>query len=97
MKKTLFSECLVRHLSRHDFLIETHDFVNIETSAELKRIFCKTHTVTSLLSVDDIQKVHQYHFPQLEGLSKDQKRLVLNERRPAIMEWLVLTPRSNLS
>jgi precorrin-6B methylase 2 len=64
-EKTLFSESLVGHLSRHDFLIETHDFVNIETSSELKRVFCKTHTVTSVLSVDDIKKFTNIIFPSL--------------------------------
>jgi precorrin-6B methylase 2 len=96
-EKTLFTERLVSQLSRHDFLIETHDFINIETSSELKRIFSKTHKIRSVLSVDDIQKVHLYQHRLLDRLSKPQRRLVLNERRPAIMEWLVLTPSVSIA
>ena len=92
-EKHLFTESSVARLSKHDFIIELHDFIDIEISPELKKVFSKTHDVSSILSVDDLQKVHQYKSPLLDTLSKKQARVVLNERRPCVMEWLVARSR----
>jgi ribosomal protein L11 methylase PrmA len=92
-ERSLFSGPVVADLYKSDFIVEMHDFIDIEISAELKERFSQTHWVKSVYSVDDLQKVHQYKYPALDGLSKDKTRAVLSERRPGIMEWLIARSR----
>jgi SAM-dependent methyltransferase len=93
-EKTLFTGETARLLARHDLLIEVHDFVDIEISAYLRRVFGSTHTVESYSSIDDIQKAHLYSYPELDGLDLAARKRILAEHRPAIMEWLYMQPRN---
>lgn len=86
-EKRLFTEDNINNLRQHDVLIEVHDFVDIEISGYLKRLFSDTHSCRSVYSVDDIVKVHTYRYPELEGLSSRTRLKILAERRPHIMEW----------
>ena len=79
-------------LAKHDLIIETHDYIDINISSILRKAFRETHEVRSIRSTDDIQKAHTYRYPELDKYDIDTRRLVLGERRPAIMEWLVMTP-----
>ncbi len=88
----LFDDEMAQFLSRHTLIIEAHDFINIDISPRLHSIFSKTHQVRSVMSTDDIQKVHAYRYEQLEKFDTGKKYLILSERRPAIMEWLIMTP-----
>jgi precorrin-6B methylase 2 len=90
---TLFSEDMAQYLAKHDLIIETHDFIDIEISSMLRDVFAKTHQVVSIKSVDDIEKAHTYRYALLERYDMKTRRLILAERRPAIMEWLVLTSK----
>jgi precorrin-6B methylase 2 len=91
-EKELFSPKAREVLAAHDLIIETHDFIDINISQELRDAFSSTHRVQSISSVDDIAKAHRYHYEQLATYNTQQRRLILGERRPAIMEWLVMTP-----
>ncbi len=90
-KKLLTAE-VTDLLSRHDLIVETHDFLDIEISRNLRSMFAGTHLVQTIRSTDDIEKAHGYDYEKLAKFSTAQKRLILAERRPAIMEWLVMTP-----
>lgn len=92
-EKELFDQDNVGTLANCDLIIETHDFIDIEISGCLKRLFGNTHHVSSIFSTDDIQKVHAYQYKELTHLSPYLKKKVLAENRPAIMEWLILTPK----
>jgi hypothetical protein len=91
-EKQLFDSEMAGVLARHDLIIETHDFIDISISKYIREVFARTHCIRSIRSVDDIQKAHTYDYPQLEKFTLSERRLILGERRPAIMEWFVMTP-----
>lgn len=92
-ESTLFTKEMAQFLSPHDLIIETHDFIDIEISKRLRDIFVATHQVRSVKSTDDIEKAHTYRYPEIDKYDTRTRRLILGERRPAIMEWLVMTSR----
>ncbi|MFY9558902.1 MAG: hypothetical protein WAQ52_01590 [Terriglobales bacterium] len=92
----LFTPELAEFLANHDLIIETHDFIDIDISTRLRRVFDRTHHIQSIKSIDDIQKAHSYRFDELEKYSVHDRRQILAERRPAIMEWFVMTPQKLL-
>ncbi|RYY93637.1 MAG: hypothetical protein EOO11_19375 [Chitinophagaceae bacterium] len=89
----LFNEQNLQHLRHCDLLVETHDFMNIEISTKLLALFSRTHNVSTIKSIDDIEKAKTYDFPETRGLDLATKKKVFRELRPAIMEWLVCTPK----
>ena len=76
-----------------ELLIETHDFIDIDISSMLKETFSSSHKIISISSLDDIQKIDKYSYPEILEYSRSEQRVLLAERRPAIMEWLYLTPK----
>jgi hypothetical protein len=92
-EKELFNTQNLENLKTCELLIETHDFINIYISDYLKDLFGSTHHITSILSLDDIAKARAYQFPELAALNLEQKKEVVAEKRPAIMEWLYLEPK----
>jgi hypothetical protein len=91
-EKALFSDEISEVLARHDLVVEVHDFIDISISEHLRDVFSRTHRVQSIKSTDDIEKAHSYQYEQLGKYDTSERRLILAERRPAIMEWLVMTP-----
>ncbi len=92
-EKSLFTDDLVASLAEHDLLVETHDYIDIEISHELANRFSKTHEIEWIQSLDDIQKVKTYDYPELKGYSLADRKMLLAEYRPAIMEWMFMTPK----
>lgn len=92
-EKTLFSADIPPFLSRHEILVEVHDFIDIEISSVIKERFVNTHNIQSIFSTDDIVKAHTYRYAELTNFNLAERRKILAERRPTIMEWLYLTPR----
>ncbi len=89
----LFTQEVAQFLAAHDVISETHDFIDIDLSTKMREVFFSTHRIQSIKSTDDIEKAHTYVVPQLRAYDAQTKRLILGERRPAIMEWLVMTPK----
>jgi hypothetical protein len=92
-EKQLFTEGVASFLAAHDVLVEIHDFIDIEISLRLRRVFAATHDIEVLESVDDIRKVHHYAYDELEGLDLSARKEVLAERRPAAMQWFFMKTR----
>ena len=92
-EKELFTNNNLPFLARHELLIEVHDFIDIEISSYLRKIFESTHSIQVFSSIDDIKKAQLYEYKELEGLSLEEKKQILDEYRPAIMEWFYLKPR----
>lgn len=90
---TLFTPEIAALLWQHDFIIETHDFIDLHISLKLRKAFQETHEIRSIKSTDDIEKAHTYRYEQMEHYDLQTRRLAFGERRPAIMEWLVMTPK----
>jgi precorrin-6B methylase 2 len=91
-EKELFTPRAREVLVGHDLIIETHDFIDINISQHLRNAFSGTHRIQSIMSTDDIEKAHRYTYERIAKYDANGRRLILGERRPAIMEWLVMTP-----
>ena len=88
----LFDDEMAQFLARHTLIVEAHDFIKIDISSRLRGIFSRTHHVHAVKSTDDIQKAHIYRYEQLGKYDTNERYLILSERRPAIMEWLIMSP-----
>lgn len=93
-EKHLFTSESARQLARHDVLIEVHDFVDIAISSRLRSVFQPTHELEVVPSVDDIKKAHIYDYPELATFDLAQRKLLLAEHRPSLMEWFYFSPRT---
>jgi hypothetical protein len=89
----LFDSEMAAFLARHDLIIETHDFIDIELSDKMRQVFASTHDIRSIKSTDDIERVHTCRYPELQRYSLRERHAILSEWRPAIMEWLVMTSK----
>jgi hypothetical protein len=92
-EKELFSKDTLTFLAQYELLIEVHDFIDIEISSYLRELFEESHHIEVYTSIDDIKKAQQYEYKELDGFSLEEKRKILREGRPAIMEWFYLKPR----
>lgn len=88
-EKQLFTPEIVKLLAPHDVLIEVHDDVDINISTLLRDRFASTHRIESILSLDDIQKAKTYSYPELQNYDLAGRKILVGERRPHIMEWLL--------
>ena len=79
---------IVEHLRNHDFLIETHDFIQIEITKHILDTLSKTHHCQVFESIDDIMKAYTYDFPELDSFSLEDRLRILGEGRPKIMRWV---------
>lgn len=96
-ERELFSADVVAGLAVHDLIIECHDFILPGTSAELRRRFERTHLVLTVTTVPDGVKPDLLVSESLASFSRDERRRLLSEHRPAEMVWLYLTPRDAVS
>lgn len=90
----LFNEHNIDNLKSCDLIIQTHDFLSIEISGNLKKLFSKTHDIESIFSIDDIHKAQNYYYPEISNMSLVDKKKILSERRPSIMEWIICKPKT---
>jgi hypothetical protein len=90
---TLFNREMAKFLAKHDLIIETHDFIDMDLSEKMRDAFCETHHIRSIKSLDDIEKAHTKSYLELNHYTTRDKYLILREGRPAIMEWLVMTSK----
>ncbi|HKD09370.1 MAG TPA: hypothetical protein VKB79_25925 [Bryobacteraceae bacterium] len=93
-ERLLFTPESLSALARHDLLIETHDFIHLGLGLELRRLLERTHQVSSIKSVDDVEKASTYRYEQIQHFDIETKYEILREYRPAIMEWLVAESRT---
>lgn len=87
-EKYLFDKTNVGNLMNCDILIETHDFIDMTISTGLVDLFKDTHKLTVIRSLDDIDKVRHYQYPELTGQDLNIRKELLSEGRPGLMEWL---------
>jgi hypothetical protein len=92
-EKTLFTPETVRTLTKHDVLIEVHDFVDLAISAKLRAVFETTHHLEIITSFDDVKKAQTYDYPELATFDLTQRKILLAEYWASIMEWFYFSPR----
>ena len=90
-ESTLFDD-IVKGLRHCDLLIEAHDFIDLNISPSLMRVFRHSHRVGSIFSIDDNIKAQTYDYQELAGLSLYSRHRLLSEHRPCVMRWLHLSP-----
>lgn len=93
-EKDLFTDEIVTCLAHHDFLIESHDFIDIEISAIIRQRFQRTHRINTIQSVDDAVKPHLYDYEELRPYSLAARKLLLSERSQNV-QWFYMTSRLN--
>ncbi|MFK7906765.1 MAG: hypothetical protein AB8B69_16655 [Chitinophagales bacterium] len=76
-----------------DFLIETHDCIDITISTYLQNLLKDTHDLQWVKSNDDIEKAKTYNYKGTENLSLTDKWRLYGEGRVAIMEWIIARPK----
>lgn len=89
----IFNADTVKALSKSHILIEVHDAKVFGVSKYLKSIFEDSHVLVSIQSTDDIYKLNNYSYEELETLSPRAKLRMLSEYRSNIQEWYYLKPR----
>lgn len=92
-ESTLFTPHAVAALRSSDVVVEAHDFLDISISDGLRAAFEATHDITVVTSTDDLVRARTYRYPELASFDLATRRLLVAERRPTIMEWLVMSPR----
>lgn len=92
-EKHLISDRVTNVLRHCTFLIESHDFINLETTRHLLNCFSQTHITKVISSIDDIDKAYEYTDLDKFNLSLSDKKRLFAERRPAIMKWIYATPQ----
>ena len=92
-EKELFSREVIPRLADCRLLVEVHDIIDITISSELSSRFERTHKIEIIESIDDIKKARLYRYPELNGYSLAEKKLLFAEYRGAMMEWFYMTPR----
>jgi hypothetical protein len=90
---SLFQASGIENFRNTDLLIETHDFIDINISTRLQKIFATTHTCSVVTSIDDLEKAKTYNFEESATFDLETKRILFGEGRPSIMEWLFLQPK----
>lgn len=91
----LFNKDILPFIKNSTLLIETHDFINPEISIGLQKLLNDNFEIKWIQSIDDIQKAKYYNYKELELLTIQQRKEILREGRPAIMEWIIASPKSN--
>ncbi len=93
-EKQLFTPEIVKLIAPHDVFLEVHDGVDINISTLMRKIFEPTHRIESILSLDDIQKAITYSYPELHNYDLAERKILVGENRPHIMEWLFLQSKT---
>jgi hypothetical protein len=86
-EKQLFTDASVKNLTYCDLIIETHDNLDPTISYYLQDLFSKSHSLTVVTSMDDLQKLKHSHFPELDHLDIYTKKLIIEEERGVVQEW----------
>lgn len=89
-ERFLFTKECLPNLLKTDILIETHDFIDINISTNLEKLFANTHHLTVIQSLSDVLKAKYYKFPELEGTDLKTKYRIFEEGRGFTDEWLYL-------
>lgn len=74
-----------------DFLIEIHDFQDINISSNIRHALEETHRLESIESIDDIKKAKTYEYEEIAGEDLRTRKRLLAENRHHLMEWFLAT------
>jgi SAM-dependent methyltransferase len=78
-------------LSRCDIIVECHDYLNPKITPTLLERFQETHIIENISSRPRIPSLEKY--PGLKALPRAHWPAALDERRPAVQNWLIMRSR----
>jgi hypothetical protein len=87
----IITQTLIADFTTASFIIELHYQQVPEILEKLQHLFSPTHSITLVKALSDHERILQYHFAELEGLSYKQKEFILTERNN-YMEWFIAEP-----
>ncbi|MBP6023196.1 hypothetical protein [Ferruginibacter sp.] len=87
----VITQTLISDFEKACFIIELHYQQAPEILEKLQQMFTSTHSVTLVKAFSDHERILQYRFAELEGLSYKKKEFILTERNN-YMEWFIAEP-----
>ena len=93
-ERYIFVPSVLNYLKKCSLIIETHDWVDIQISSNLEKIFSPTHNIKSILSVGDNIKAKTYKFKELKDADLLTKFRIFEEGRRFVDEWLIMSPKN---
>jgi hypothetical protein len=82
---------LVSDFATATFIIELHYQPAPMVFENLQQVFKNNHRIKIIKALTDHERVVQYQYPELQGLTYQQKEYILSERFN-YMEWLIAEP-----
>lgn len=92
-ERELFDGESVPALRSSHVLVEVHDFIHPGVERDLRNRFEATHEIEAVYSLEDEWKARLFDLEVLRTFSEDDRRILLAERRPGVMVWLLMCPR----
>jgi 23S rRNA U2552 (ribose-2'-O)-methylase RlmE/FtsJ len=92
-ESSLFSNEVIVHLSKSDFIVEMHDFVSPGISDLLKKRFEPTHSIQLIKSIDDVFRYREIQHPEVLKIPIQDQIKILAEKRPSQMKWIFCKPK----
>ena len=89
-EKDIFNNEFKLNIKNTDFLIELHDFIDIEITNNFKN-FLLGMLQEKVFSLSDFQKALEYDDNFLNELDFESKLFILKEGRPEQMKWIYAT------
>jgi hypothetical protein len=87
----IITPTLLTDFATASFIIELHYQQAPEILEKLQHLFSPTHSIALVKALSDHERILQYRFAELEGLSYKQKEFILTERNN-YMEWFIAKP-----
>lgn len=91
-EKRLFSVFNIQNFLEADLIIEIHSFLDRSIATYLISVFQDTHNITFITSISDDFKALCFKNPKFENFSFEQRKNIVAENRPEVMEWIYLEP-----
>lgn len=89
-ERFLFTDKNINAFKNVDLIIETHDWVDINISTNLEKLFKPSHQLKIIQSVSDNYKAKNYNYPEFEGETLETKYRLFEEGRRFVDEWLII-------
>lgn len=91
----LFNHEMVAHLVNADLIIECHDLIGKPITRNIIDVFSDTHKLTIIKTVADHCKALDLTLPELEGEPFPVRLYMVEERRSAPQNFLILEARNH--
>jgi hypothetical protein len=87
----VITQTLITNFATASFIIELHYQQAPMIFNKLNQVFSTTHNIKIIKALTDHERVVQYQFNELQGLTYQQKEFILSERYN-YMEWFIAEP-----